>query len=74
MIIPKRGDRVRLRDGRIIDVNHVPTNTADPALEGEFDSSMPDETILIGSNIETRATVVTDMSEIILVVDKRRLF
>jgi hypothetical protein len=77
------GERVRLRDGRIVDVTQAPGpgDTLEWVDQGHYEQTgrfiindvMPNETILIGTNIENGKTVITDMCEVKMVIDKAAL-
>lgn len=79
-----KNDRVRLRDGQIIEVTDASSDPSDTLYwidrrayldKGQeiITASMPNETILIGNNVETKARVVTDMSEVKMIIDPNAL-
>ena len=79
-----KNDRVRLRDGRIVEVTDASSDPSDTLEwidrrkyldEGRevVTATMPNETIFVGYDVQTKATVVSDMSEVKMVIDKSLL-
>lgn len=79
-----KNDRVRLRDGRIVEVTDASSDPSDTLEwidrrayldhgQEKVTATMPNETIFVGYDVQTKATVVSDMSEVKMVIDKSLL-
>lgn len=83
MIRVFRGDRARLRDGSIVQVTDAP-ESGEPLEwidrrayldfgQEKVTATMPAETIFVGYDVETKATVVSDMCEVKMIIDQTLL-
>jgi hypothetical protein len=79
-----KNDRVRLRDGRIVEVTDASSDDSDTLYwidrrewldngREVVTATMPNETIFMGYDVETKATVISDMCEVKMVIDKSLL-
>jgi hypothetical protein len=84
MIRVYKNDRVRLRDGRIVEVTDASSDTSETLVwidrrayldKGQeiVTATMPNETIFVGRNVENGKTVISDMCEVKMVIDKSNL-